>query len=121
MNIVDLIALLFFSRDYAHRAHLRTKSYAQHKALEGFYETMTEQADKLTETYQGRFQKLLDIGYMHDEPDATAPALVLEKYWRMVREMRYKAVPKDETMLQNQIDEIEQTFASAIYKLKFLA
>lgn len=29
----ELIALLFASRDYGHRAHLATRSYAQHKAL----------------------------------------------------------------------------------------
>jgi len=29
----ELIALLFASRDYGHRAHLATGSYAQHKAL----------------------------------------------------------------------------------------
>jgi Family of unknown function (DUF5856) len=118
--INDLIALLFFVRDYAHRAHLRTGSYSQHKALEAFYSDMTEAADKLTETYQGRFMKLLEIGYIHDEPDPTQPQLMIEKYWRMVREIRYKAVPREETMLQNQLDEIEQLFASVTYKLKFL-
>ena len=118
--IQDLIALLFFSRDYAHRAHLRTQSFSVHKALESFYSDMTEAADKLTETYQGRFMKLLEIGYMQDEPDSTAPAEVLEKYWRMLREMRTTAIPLKETMLQNQMDEIEQLFASVMYKLKFL-
>lgn len=119
--ISDLIALLFFSRDYAHRAHLRTESYAHHMALEGFYEDLTEATDKLTETYQGRSGKLLGIGYMHDDPDPLQPLLVLDKHWRMVKEIRYKAVPKEETMLQNQIDEIEAIFARLSYKLKNLA
>ena len=118
--IADLIALLFFTRDYAHRAHLRTDSFSKHKALETFYEDMTEAADKLTETYQGRFGKLLDIGYVHDEPDAKIPEAVLEKYWRMVRELRQTAIPLKETMLQNQLDEIEAIFAQTAYKLKNL-
>ena len=49
-----LIALLFLSREYAHRAHLRTTSYAQHVALGEFYPSIVDIADSLTEAYQGR-------------------------------------------------------------------
>lgn len=118
--ISDLIALLFFSRDYAHRAHLRTKSYSVHKALETFYEDLTEAADKLTETYQGRFD-LIDIPYYSDEVDAEKPVPVLTKHYHLVRNMRYEAVPKSETMLQNQIDEVEAIFSQTLYKLKNLS
>jgi len=118
--IADLIALLFFSRDYAHRAHLATGSYSQHKALETFYEDMTEAADKLTETWQGQNGKRLKIGYVHDEPDVMEPEATLTKHFHMVKALRYDAVPKDQTMLHNQIDEIEALFAQTLYKLKFL-
>jgi hypothetical protein len=43
--IEQLMAILFLSRDLAHREHLRTKSYAQHKALQKFYEGIVEQAE----------------------------------------------------------------------------
>lgn len=118
--INDLIALLFFSRDYAHRAHLRTSSFAAHKALETFYTEMTEAVDKLVETYQGRFE-MLDIGYLHDKPDVMNPLEVLTKHYHVAHAMRYTAIPKDETMLQNQIDEIEAVFAQTLYKLKTFA
>lgn len=38
--IAQFIAILFLSRDIAHREHLRTKSYAQHGALGDFYDAI---------------------------------------------------------------------------------
>lgn len=121
--MTDLAAILFFSRDYAHRAHLRTPSYSRHKALEQFYTEMTEAVDRLVEVWQGRFGQLMDLGYYKPEtdPDPTEPLVELEKLWRMCHAIRYQAASKEETMLQNQIDEIEAVFASTVYKLKFLA
>jgi len=120
--IADLAAILFFARDYAHRAHLRTDSYAKHKALNDFYEQMTEAVDGLVESWQGRFSSLLNIDYYRPDtnPDPLDPVTELEKLYRMAHAIRYQAVAKEETMLQNQIDEIERIFASAQYKLKFL-
>jgi len=120
--IADFIALLFFSRDYAHRAHLRTTSYAVHMALEKFYEDLLEAVDELTETYQGRFD-ILEIGYYTAEADADAtdPVAVLQRHYQLVKRLRYEAVPKAETMLHNQIDTIESIYARALYKLKHLS
>lgn len=118
--IADLIALLFFSRDYAHRAHLAAVSLSAHLALEAFYEDLTEATDKLTETWQGQHGKRLKIGYVREEPDVMDPEATLNKHLLMVQKMRYDAVPKEHTMLQNQIDEIEAIYAKALYKLKFL-
>ncbi len=49
-----LIALLFFARDVTHREHLKTTSYAQHVALNEFYEAIVGNADSIAEAYQGR-------------------------------------------------------------------
>lgn len=40
--IARLIAILFLSREVAHRAHLNTKSYAQHMALGSFYDDIID-------------------------------------------------------------------------------
>ena len=42
-------------RQNAHILHLGSKSYAEHKALGGFYEDLIELADTLIETYQGQY------------------------------------------------------------------
>ena len=49
----NLIALLFLARDLTHRAHLKTNSYAQHVALNEFYDAIVGFADTFAETYQG--------------------------------------------------------------------
>ena len=53
--VAGLIAKLFEARDFAHHAHLQTKSYSQHKALGGFYEDVVGLADTFFETYSGKY------------------------------------------------------------------
>ena len=38
----EIIGLLFHARNVTHKEHLRTKSYATHKALGNFYEEVIE-------------------------------------------------------------------------------
>ena len=115
-----LIALLFLSREYAHRAHLRTTSYAQHMALGDFYASIVDIADSLTEAYQGRHGIIDDIP-MLEETDTGEPADVLARHLDSVEKIRYTAVNKTDTALQNIIDEIVGLYLSTLYKLKFLA
>ena len=48
-----IIQNLFESQVYSHYSHLNTRSYAIHKALEGYYENIVEHIDKLAELYMG--------------------------------------------------------------------
>ena len=48
------IGTLFQSRDMMHIAHLQTTSFAEHKALNGYYDGILELTDTFTETYFGR-------------------------------------------------------------------
>jgi hypothetical protein len=114
-----LIALLFLSREYAHRAHLRTTSFSQHMALGEFYASIVEIADSLTEAYQGRHGIIDDIP-MLEETDTGEPADVLERHLESVEKLRYTAVDKSETALQNIIDEAVAQYLSTLYKLRNL-
>lgn len=114
-----LIALLFLSREYAHRAHLRTNSYAQHMALNEFYESIVEIADSLAEAYQGRNGIIDDIP-MLEETDTGEPADVLARHLESIEKMRYTAVEKTETAMQNIIDEAVAQYLSTLYKLRNL-
>jgi len=114
-----LIAILFLSRDFAHREHLRTSSYAQHMALGGFYEDIIGLADSLAEAYQGRNGLIGSVPLLKD--DAEGPIdKVLEKHLSWVEKSRYTAVEKTETALQNMIDEIVALYLSTLYKLRYL-
>lgn len=112
----QLVATLFLSRDMAHKAHLSTGSYSQHIALGDFYDSIIDLADKLTEAYQGRSDKLLEIPLMDD--DAGEDIISdLKKYQDWIEVNRYQAAPKEDTPIQNIIDEVVGLFLSTRYKL----
>ncbi len=116
-DIQQFIGLLFASRDYAHKAHLNTESFAQHMALGDFYDEIIDLADSLAESWMGRnLQKVGEI------PTITAPKgeplTVMKRLLDVVKDTR--DFTDGDTMLSNIMDEIEQLFTSTIYKLRFL-
>lgn len=48
------IGMLFQSRDMMHLAHLKTTSFAEHKALGAYYDSILDLTDKFSEVYFGR-------------------------------------------------------------------
>lgn len=48
------IGVLFQSRDVMHLTHLDTRSFAEHKALNAFYDGILDLTDSFTEKYFGR-------------------------------------------------------------------
>lgn len=50
--------ILFHSRQQAHFWHLQTKSYAEHKALNEYYDGILELTDQLLEVYLGKGKKI---------------------------------------------------------------
>lgn len=120
--IGQFIAVLFLARDLAHRAHLRTTgkgSFAAHEALGGFYPAVIDLADSLAEAYQGCELTLIDIPLLDNEfPEPIKESLQAQVKW--IKANRYKAVDKEETHLQNIIDEIVALYDRTIYKLHFL-
>lgn len=119
----QFIAVLFLARELAHRAHLRARgkaSFAQHAgALGEFYPAIGEYADKLTEAWQGRMLKILDIPLLENEfAGDIKTSMQAQLAW--LEKNRYKAVSKEDSPLQNLIDEIVLLYLSTIYKLEFL-
>jgi hypothetical protein len=111
---------LFLSRDLAHRDHLKTNSYAQHIALNEFYDAIVDLADKLTEAYQGRHGIIDNIPLLKDENPKPIPADMLQNHMEMVEKLRYTAIEKTDTPLQNIVDEIVGQYLSTLYKLRNL-
>lgn len=116
----DFIGMLFLARDVAHSAHLNTRSYAKHVALNGFYDGIIELADKFAEAYQGKYGLIGPISLMSAKKTSNVTAF-LEGQLEDLEEMRYKVVEKECTPLQNIIDEIFALYYTTLYKLKFLA
>lgn len=117
-NIGVVFAKLFHMRDTAHYAHLRTKSYAQHKALNGFYDDVLDLADQLIETYQGQYglQKFEMMSVGSADIDIIK---YLEDSAQFMTEA-HSALEKKDTHLHNIIDEIVALLYQTLYKLKNL-
>jgi hypothetical protein len=115
----EFIATLFLTRELAHRYHLSTKSYSQHKALQNFYENLLDLTDDLAEMTQGA-HGLLNIPILTEKSGYKEPLYCIAEKLKYVETNRYKAYSKDDTALQNKIDEIVSVFLTAIYKLENL-
>lgn len=114
----EFIALLFMARDITHREHLKTKSYAQHKALGKFYPKIIEFADKIAEAYQGCEGKLITIPYVKNTATGDVES-ILRSHLDWIAKNRKKL--SDESSIQNIVDEIVGLYQSTLYKLKFLS
>jgi len=54
-SFTRFIACLFAARDKAHTLHLATKLFSKHVALNELYDLLLDFADRMTETYQGKY------------------------------------------------------------------
>jgi hypothetical protein len=120
--IGQLVATMFLSREMAHRAHLAATgvgSFSKHMALGEFYPAIIEIADSITEAYQGR-HSLIEIPYLEAPEDYNKIIEILEKHLEDIEGLRYAAVDKKDTPIQNLIDEAVGIYLSALYKLKNL-
>lgn len=113
------VALLFLSRDIAHRVHLKTRSFAEHMALNDFYEGIVDKADDFAEAYQGCYGELLNIPLLTNEYKGNIVD-VLKKQKEWIETNRNAIVPRENTALHNIIDEAVALFDKTIYKLTFL-
>jgi hypothetical protein len=116
--IAELIMRCFHARTVAHVLHLKSRSYAQHIALNEFYDEIVPLVDSLAEAYQGDYG-IID-GYptkfvMFDDGLA-----LLKDLAGWIADNRADVCDEDDTYLQNILDEIMALVRSKQYKLKFL-
>ena len=120
MKPADFVGMLFLARDVTHSVHLNTRSYAKHVALQGFYEGVVGLADDFAEAYQGRHGLIGPITLMSAKKTSNVVEFLQDQLTE-IESNRYKFCEKDETAIQNIIDEIVALYLSTLYKLRFLA
>lgn len=120
MKPSEFIGCLFLARDVAHSVHLNTRSYAKHMALNTFYDEIVGLTDSFAEMYQGRHGLVGPIA-LHSAKKTSNIVEFLTESLAEIEEYRYKVCDKDETAIQNVIDEIVGLYLSTLYKLRFLA
>lgn len=115
--IGKLVMELFHARTTAHVLHLKSRSYAQHVALNTFYDEIIDLADALAEAYQGEYG--LIENYPTKYPTYTDPILLMDDLRECVDECS-KEFDAADSHLRNICDEIRTLIASTAYKLRFL-
>jgi len=120
VKCAEFVGMLFLARDVTHSVHLNTRSYAKHKALQKFYENIIDLADGFAEAYQGRHGLIGPIG-LQSAKKTTNVVEFLESQLEEIEKCRYDICDKDDSALQNLIDEIIALYLSTLYRLKFLS
>lgn len=104
------IGILFQSRDSIHLTHLNTISFAEHKALDAYYNGIIEKIDEFVEVYFGRFKREEIV-----IPEAKAvDAMSHLKQLQVILDAERVNYPSE---LQNIIDEMLQLVNRTLYML----
>jgi hypothetical protein len=109
MNGQKYVGLLMNSRTQAHAFHLTTNSFAQHKALQAYYEGVVPLLDSYAEGKYGRFRRIV-VGR---RTIARNPKLYFRSLLTQIRRMR---LPRD-SYLKNIQDEVTALVRSTLYML----
>jgi hypothetical protein len=109
----ELIVRCFCARTAAHLAHLKSRKYATHIALNEFYEAIVDAVDEFAECYQGVFGVITTYPPCDDVQGELTPIKELREW---VVEHRVKAA-RGQRELENLIDEITAVCDRAIYKI----
>jgi high-affinity Fe2+/Pb2+ permease len=115
----DMVSILLHSQTQVHIFHLQTKSYSEHKALQGYYEGIDALVDGIIESYQGKYD--LVTGYNSIKTEDYKSSEQVMKYFKALDSMVEKNRKSvKESFLQNQIDTVQELIYSTLYKLRFL-
>ena len=114
-SVKGLVQKMFEARQVAHNCHLKTKSFAEHKALGGFYEKVLGLVDEFVESYQGQYGLLEDCELKVES--VSNPTQYLDDCAKLFIVGREEL--KD-PHLQNIVDEVVALTYRTVYKLKFL-
>ena len=121
--IEELISRVFYARNVAHFEHWIASgvgSYARHKALGKFYEGLPELADSFAEAWQAVHGLMGPVTLQSAEKNRDILEFLQDQVER-IQAGRYEFCDREETAIQNIIDEIVAHYLSAIYKLRFLS
>jgi hypothetical protein len=118
-SMVELVSKLLNSRNQVHIFHLQVKDYAQHMALNGYYDGIGDLVDGVVESYQGKYDVI--TGYSSEEyKDFDSNETVISYLKGLANDVESVRKQTKESFIQNQLDTISELLYSTIYKLRFL-
>jgi hypothetical protein len=108
------IGALLNSREQAHVFHFRTNSYAQHKALQTYYEGIVPLLDEWAEAYMGKYGRLPRV--TSNKRFIQDPRKARQYFRTLLSRIKTMKLPKD-SYLKNIQDEIVALIRSTLYML----
>lgn len=118
-DLEKLLSYLLHSRNQVHAFHLQTKSFSEHTALGGYYDSIGGLFDGIVESYQGKYDIIANYENFGLESYKSSEATVayLKALAKKVEDTFSKV---EDTYIQNQLDGVTELIYSTIYKLRFL-
>lgn len=115
----NMVSVLLHSQTQVHIFHLQTKSYSEHKALQGYYEGIDALVDGIIESYQGKHGIITNYDSIKTEDYKSSEQVI--NYFKSLDTMIDKTRKSvKESFIQNQIDTVQELIFSTVYKLRFL-
>jgi hypothetical protein len=115
----ELLITLLNSATIGHVLHLQSRSYAEHKALQKFYEEMPELVDSVIEAWQGLHKEILRYPDQMVNVGGDNSAVDFIEYLKELLKNHRESLG-DESEIQNLVDGIAELIDSTLYKLTFL-
>jgi len=118
-SLITLVSRLLDSQRQTHIFHLQTKSFAEHKALQDYYDAIGGLVDGIVESYQGKYGILTGWKSVGTQEYQSSEQVI--SYLKSLADEVSKvfSIVKD-TYIQNQLDEVTALINSTLYKLRFL-
>jgi hypothetical protein len=115
----DMVSRILHSRSQVHVFHLQTESYAEHKALNDYYDSIGDLYDGLVESYQGKYGIITKVKSFEIE-QYESNQQIISYFMTLSNEIESRRTSVEDSYLQNQIDTVLELIFSTLYKLRFL-
>ena len=118
-DFCEMVCNILHSRNQAHVFHLQTKSYAEHIALNGYYDAVVPLFDGIVESYQGKYGIIKNFKTFKVEQYRNGKKTI-SYFQRLLDIIEENRDSVEDSSIQNQIDTVQELINSTIYKLRFL-
>jgi hypothetical protein len=118
-SLITLVSRLLDSQRQTHIFHLQTKSFAEHKALQDYYDAIADLVDGIVESAQGKWGILTGWKSVGTQEYQSSEQVITYLKGLADEVAKVYTIVKD-TYIQNQFDEVTALINSTLYKLRFL-
>ena len=117
MTFVEFISQLHDSKQQSIVWHHQTTSYAEHKALNNYYDEILEKIDDLVESVSGTYGRPVNysVAPLQNYKDNAQLQTYFKSLYEFVQKER-KTIYQD-SWIQNQVDEVAQLISKTLYLL----